>query len=219
MKLMVHFLLILSSQSSQYFQKISRISFQKHWHQKHYEMLAFNQSINFIPGKQDNKKTKDSPFSFFNEKRTPSNSTTNTPNIHNFCTIISRIAVGETPSPSLDCLNFFMAIDLDRFSLIFAKKTKPYVPSPIFPITSYCSSHSGLLPPLLLLELLALPSPISSSSLAKKSALFFRIFSVSTEISLQLKLGRLKPSYQQNERQQQTRFWSNQLCFLFPVLL
>lgn len=73
--------------------------------------------------------------------------------------MISRMAVGETPSPSLDCLNFLMAMGFERFALIFAKKTNPYVPSPIFPITSYCSSHSGLLL-LVLVELLPLPSPI-----------------------------------------------------------
>lgn len=84
--------------------------------------------------------------------------------------MISRMAVGETPSPSLDCLNFFMAIDFPRFvgDLIRARKTRPYVPSPIFPIRSYCRSHSGLL----LLE--RLPSPMVDLLCSSFSFCFFR---------------------------------------------
>ena len=43
-------------------------------------------------------------------------------------TMISRMAVGETPSPSLDCLNFFMAMDLEGVptgDLVRARKTRP----------------------------------------------------------------------------------------------
>lgn len=63
--------------------------------------------------------------------------------------MISRMAVGETPSPSFDCLNFFIAMDLSRFdwSLLRAKNTNPYVPSPILPRRSYCCNHAGLLVP------------------------------------------------------------------------
>lgn len=81
-------------------------------------------------------------------------------------TMISRMAVGETPSPSLDCLNFLMAMHLPRLAacLLLAKNTSPYVPSPIFPISSYCCSHAGLLgpppPPLLPLPPLT-PSPMA----------------------------------------------------------
>lgn len=86
--------------------------------------------------------------------------------------MISRMAVGETPSPSLDCLNFLIAMDFPRLvegALIRARKTRPYVPSPIFPIRSYCCSHSGLFPCLLLLGFamppLLLPSPMASPPL------------------------------------------------------
>jgi len=61
-------------------------------------------------------------------------------------TMISRMAVGETPSPSLDCLNFLMAMQHLR-SLVRAKNTSPYVPSPILPTRSYCCNHAGRFPP------------------------------------------------------------------------
>lgn len=96
--------------------------------------------------------------------------------------MISRMAVGETPSPSLDCLNFLMAMDLPLLEgdLVLARNTSPYVPSPIFPIRSYCCNHAGLLlplpplppPPLLLVAVV--PSPILFSlngTQARKTAL------------------------------------------------
>lgn len=61
-------------------------------------------------------------------------------------TMISRIAVGETPSPSFDCLNFLMAMDPFLF-LVLARKTSPYVPSPILPTSSYIWSQAGLWEP------------------------------------------------------------------------
>lgn len=92
-------------------------------------------------------------------------------------TMISRMAVGETPSPSLDCLNFLIAMDPFLF-LVLARNTSPYVPSPTLPTSSYIWSHAGLWEP---------PPPPRPSPIPAVSSW---LLLCSLPVSLSLRFGR-----------------------------